>query len=205
MNHSALSQAISKINRGESTLLTPEPSLPVMQSEVDDIFASNPSHWEELTTLYSELGGNLINLAASISEMVHREDIISNLGTDREAFLDLAVRSLKDCEHVSSQLATTKELHVGKVGIVANAEEYTDYLRIYTYYETIMTNNLSMINLSAIDLVTMAQSASDRMINSEPKIEEAVFSETENADLNVAIEMVDSETLTLEAEGANND
>lgn len=205
MKQNPLAQAISDINKGDGSLPVLEPSLPAIPSEIDEVFASNPSHWEELDTLYTELGTNLLSLATSIGEMVHREDIVNNLGNDRKAFLDLAVRSLKDCEHVSEQLAATKQLHEDKKGIVSDAEQYTDYVKVYTYYETIMTNNLSMINLSAIDLVNMAQKATEETKNATGTAEDSTSSESQNNNLNVAIEINDSENLTLDTEGAKND
>ena len=182
MQKSVLSTAVHNVIEGkEPVTLTTNKDAQLDPNDFDQVMFledQDPQRWEDLDSLFTTIGTELMTLTKSVHEMVTNESIVSSLKEKQNIFLENAQRFFKDIEVTSTKLADVHDLHKDKIGIIKSSDDFHDYNEIFFKYKNISDQGMAIVSTTLIDLTLMATESNQEESDAVNQVQDAEFTET---------------------------
>ena len=101
--------------------------------------------WDDLTNLKNELATSMLTFMAEIESILHKPELLSMLGSNREEFDRLMNVFWADIDRFSKTMQTLRNQHENRSGALKSMEELNEFTRLSMQYQTLQVEMNSLL------------------------------------------------------------
>ena len=140
----------------------------------EDFLKDSNYNWDDLIKLKEELGINILEFVGQVNSIVSNEDIINNLGEQRDHFTKVINLFFSDINSFSHKVKDIRAEHEHLSGHINNINEFNKYNRIAIEYQALFSELATLITPTLSDLMitindVVKKDTSPMTIDSESK------------------------------------
>lgn len=138
-----------------------------------DLFSGKNYSWDDLISLKTELGNNILEFVSQVTAVISNQEIITRLGDKRDHFNKVVGVFFSDINEFSNKVKDLRVQHDNKSGPVTDLDEFTLYNRLAIMYHSLF-NELSILIIPTLSdlMITISEVTYPEPVATQEEVKE---------------------------------